>query len=359
MPSPRRLTTLAVSLALAASVLSAPVAGAQSLGQARAERAALQERLDAAAVQLNDLEVRQAELEGDQQLLEAQLAQYSYEARAAETRINSRIREVFKHGAQDPVLQLLTGTDPQDAIAKATTIEQLIGLDRAAAEVAVGARARADNTATLLAQSEAELAATVATQRDALAALQTDLEAARKLEARLVEDERRRQEEARRRAEAERRAAEAASRASRSSLPAPAPPATGGGGSACPIGQPRSFTDTWGAARSGGRGHKGVDMLAPYGTPIYAVTSGIWDVRSYGSSAGNWAMLRGDNGHVYYYMHLQSHQVGDGARVSAGQLTGTNGDTGNARGTPHLHFEYHPGGGGAVNPYPLVKGLCG
>lgn len=357
MPNPRRLTTLAVSLALAASVLFAPTAGAQSLSQVRAQRAALQERLDAAAVTLNELEVKQAELEADQQLLQARLTQYSSEARAAEQRINSRIREVFKHGAQDPMLQMMTGSDPQDAIAKATTIEQLIGLDRAAAEIAVGARARANNAATELAQSEAELAATVTAQRDALEALQSDLEAARKLEARLVEDERRRAEEARRRAEAQRRAAEAAQSASRSS--APAPPPTGGGGFACPIGQPRSFTDTWGAPRSGGRAHKGVDMLAPYGTPIYAVTSGIWDVRSYGSSAGNWAMLRGDNGHVYYYMHLQSHQVGDGARVAAGQLTGTNGDTGNARGTPHLHFEYHPGGGGAVNPYPLVKGLCG
>lgn len=356
MPRPRRLPLLAVSLALAASVLSTSGAGAQSLSQVRAERAALQERLDAAAVQLNDLEVRQAELEADRQLLQARLNQYSFEARAAEQRINTRIREVFKHGAQDPVLQMMTGTDPQDAIAKATTIEQLIGLDRAAAEVAVGARARANNAATELADAEAELAATVAAQRDALAALQTDLEAAKKLEERLVEDERRRQEEARRRAEAARRAAEAA-RAARPS--APVAPATGGGGFACPIGQPRSFTDTWGAPRSGGRSHKGVDMLAPYGTPIYAVTSGIWDVRSYGRSAGNWAILRGDNGHRYYYMHLQSHRVGDGARVAAGQLTGTNGDTGNARGTPHLHFEYHPGGGGAVNPYPLVKGLCG
>lgn len=357
MPRRHRLTALAASLTLAASVLSAAGAGAQSLGQVRAERAALQERLDEAAVQLNDLEVRQAQLEADQQLLQARLTQYASEAQAAEVRINRRIREVFKHGAQDPVLQLLTGTDPQDAIAKASTIGQLVGLDRAAAEVAVGARAKANNAATQLADAEAALAATVAEHRQTLTVLQADLERAKQLEARLVEDERRRQEEARRRAEAQRRAAEAAARASRPS--APAPPPTGGGGMACPIGQPRSFTDTWGAPRGGGRSHKGVDMLAPYGTPIYAITSGVWDVRSYGSSAGNWAILRGDNGHAYYYMHLQSHQVGDNARVSAGQLTATNGDTGNARGTPHLHFEYHPGGGGAVNPYPLVKGLCG
>ncbi|MGB7877710.1 MAG: M23 family metallopeptidase, partial [Ilumatobacteraceae bacterium] len=114
-----------------------------------------------------------------------------------------------------------------------------------------------------------------------------------------------------------------------------------------------AYGDSWGAPRSGGRRHEGVDMLAPTGTPIYAVVGGMVSFRQ-NRLGGNAVSLAGDNGNRYYYAHLSRYE-GESRRVSQGDVIGYNGDTGNATGVPHLHFEVHPGGGLAVNPTPSVR----
>lgn len=127
----------------------------------------------------------------------------------------------------------------------------------------------------------------------------------------------------------------------------------------CPLPRGRtSFIDSWGFPRSGGRTHKGVDMFAARGAPIYAVQAGT--ARSSSNRLGGITVhLRADTGFAYYYAHLDSRAFSGSKRVEQGEIVGYNGNSGNARGTsPHLHFEIRPGGGGPVNPYPTVRGAC-
>jgi peptidoglycan LD-endopeptidase LytH len=128
-----------------------------------------------------------------------------------------------------------------------------------------------------------------------------------------------------------------------------------------PVQGANSFINDWGFPRSGGRTHKGTDIFAPRHTPLVAVVGGVISKTSpvERGLGGITLWLRGDDGNSYYYAHLEAIAEGivPGVRVQAGQFVGTMGDSGNARTTPtHLHFEIHPGGGPAVNPYPtLVK----
>lgn len=144
-----------------------------------------------------------------------------------------------------------------------------------------------------------------------------------------------------------------------------APPRSGGAdpvqtpGFICPVQGGASFSNSWGARRSGGRTHKGVDMFAQRNTPVLAVTDGRVKFSS-NSIGGLSTHLYADNGVVYYYTHLQGHptNVTSGQRVTKGTVVGFVGNSGNARTTsPHLHFEIRPGGV-AVNPYPTVRLVC-
>jgi len=121
----------------------------------------------------------------------------------------------------------------------------------------------------------------------------------------------------------------------------------------CPVLGGSAYGNTWGAPRSGGRRHQGVDMLAPTGTPLQAVVSGWVEHRS-NRLGGITMVLSGDNNDRYYYAHLVGYE-GLPGRVEQGQVIGYIGDTGNATGVPHLHFEIRPGHGVPVNPYPSVR----
>lgn len=125
----------------------------------------------------------------------------------------------------------------------------------------------------------------------------------------------------------------------------------------CPVRGARSFADTWGQPRSGGRRHRGTDIMSPRGTPVVASVSGT--VRSSHSAAGGTSYyLAGDDGVTYFGAHLD-RLSGARGRVAKGTVLGWVGNSGNARGSStHLHFEMNPGGRGSVNPYAKLATHC-
>jgi murein DD-endopeptidase MepM/ murein hydrolase activator NlpD len=118
----------------------------------------------------------------------------------------------------------------------------------------------------------------------------------------------------------------------------------------------RALRDSWDAPRSGGRKHRGIDIFARRGTPVVSATPGI--VVSIGTDrlGGNVVRVFGPGGEWHYYAHLDRFAaISRGQRVSAGEMLGFVGDTGNARGTPpHLHYGIYRPHGAATNPYPRL-----
>ncbi len=123
----------------------------------------------------------------------------------------------------------------------------------------------------------------------------------------------------------------------------------------CPV-PGAHFADDFGYVKPGGARHQGVDLYAPRFAPVVAPVAGV--VTPFPNSVGGVAFhLAGTDGNRYYGAHLQAY--GHTGQVSAGTVIGFVGDSGDALGgSTHLHFEIHPGGGPAANPYPALAGAC-
>jgi peptidoglycan hydrolase CwlO-like protein len=142
----------------------------------------------------------------------------------------------------------------------------------------------------------------------------------------------------------------------------------------CPVDQPRSFGDGFGAPRSAGgfHLHEGVDIIAPQGTPIRAPFDGVARASS-NTLGGNAVYVTGATGYVYN-AHLVGYSENSNGSVQAGDIIGYVGWTGDAYGgVYHDHFEYHPNVipsnwtvsaygysviDDAINPYPLLVQAC-
>ena len=103
--------------------------------------------------------------------------------------------------------------------------------------------------------------------------------------------------------------------------------------------------------------HYGVDIAAPIGTPIYAAATGVVQRAGPATGFGLAVYIRGDDGAVTVYGHVNEYYVQTGERVQAGDQIAEVGNRGQSTG-PHLHFEVHPGGamyGGQVDPVPWLR----
>ncbi|HVE98797.1 MAG TPA: M23 family metallopeptidase [Mycobacteriales bacterium] len=281
-------------------------------------------------------------------------------------RADEQVRRLYMSGGRLTLYAtLLESVDLHDAFGRYANISSIVDGERAAAAAgdAVLARAVAAEAALAdLARSETRLARQAdehaARVEALLAETQSLLGAADAEVRRLVEEARIAEQAARARALL---AAQLAAGAT-GELPSGTFTPIQGARYGCPVGPVHSFVDTWGAPRSGGRRHQGTDVFAPTGSPAYAAVNGVIDqVTPVNTGLGGISLwLRSANGDRFYYAHNTENFVTQGQQVVAGQLIATVGQTGNAATTPpHVHFEIHPGGGAAINPYPFLHAVCG
>lgn len=333
----QRILRFVAPLVAASLLLLQPAdARAQSLSDLKKQEAEAKRAADQAAAEVTDAIGRWNEIHHEIETTKANIAAKQEKADELGTLAVDRAVEAYK-GSNFEVAEVFESTDLLEASRRARLLGEVTRKDSEAID-----------------RLEVE-SVDLKTEQEKLDGLldeaQGILDARRAAEARL---ERRFEQLASKRKALEARLA--AQRSARGgggggggSAPAPV------GGLACPF-PGSSFIDSWGAPRSGGRAHKGVDMMGPHGAPLYAVTGGTVTHRS-GGLGGLMAFLRGNDGNLYFYAHLSS--FGASGSVGQGAVIGYNGSSGNASGgAPHLHFEIKLGGVRSVNPYPTTARIC-
>lgn len=309
-------------------------ATAADLDEVREQRAGLEKDLDATQLEFEDIEGRIHQREQEIEELELREQELRRQIREAEGSLEIRARAAFKRGGLTTLQALVSGEGPTEAIERAATLDTLARRDEVTIESATALKAQLAQTRRLrrdalaeVQQLQAELETRIEELGDQLAdmkVLERDLELKAKRQV-YVEN------------------------------------GFMSGVYSCPIATPYHFIDSWGFPRSGGRRHKGVDIMGQHGAEVYAFRTGTISQLSQGGLGGISLYLRGNDGNVYFYTHLDGYASGMrvGSPVEAGDLIAYNGNTGNARGgAAHIHWEVHPGGGSPVNPYRYAAAAC-
>jgi murein DD-endopeptidase MepM/ murein hydrolase activator NlpD len=325
---------------------------------------AVSERLDAAIVEYDAIHHEHTDLQFRIVRMEDTVDRYEADALNIEETARQLVLDAYTGGQANMIGSAFSAGSIQELVTTQTLLDLAAKNELATLDSLVAVTRQVDRSTTELEVSKAEVKiaedaaveivseidglyrdqqAILNAADDALSGAITDLK--KEIKAKRIEDDR-----------IKRQQAQAAA-----SVPGPAggaDPATTPG-FICPVQGGASFSDTWGARRSGGRTHKGVDMFNARNTPLLAVADG--KVKFSSNSLGGFSThITTADGVVYYYAHLERHptNIASGQQVKKGDVVGFLGNSGNARYTsPHLHFEIRPGGK-AVNPYPTVRSAC-
>ncbi len=348
----RACVVVIAALALAVAALPASADTASDLETAKQQADAARAELDAVAARWQDAQAQLAEAQDAADAAAKRIAELEDALVGAREELNTRAAEIFMAGASQPVVALITSTSLAEATDRLQYASALAQQDTdLAARVAVQSQE--------LSWQQDQLAGAIAQRTTALASLQQQEAAIRTKVA---------EYEARAADLQQRLAAEQAASAPGTTGGTPSggtpgtgspPPVSGSGWlQTCPVNGPTSFTDSFGDPRPGGRTHEGIDLIAGYGTPVVAVHAGT--VHRTSSSTGGYGTVIFHDGSAdwTFYTHFSSYAgPGEGSHVSAGEAVGLVGSTGDTS-VNHLHFEYHPGGGAAVDPYSALLGVC-
>ncbi|MGZ5318322.1 MAG: murein hydrolase activator EnvC family protein [Actinomycetota bacterium] len=341
-------------MAIAIVAVPANADTSSQLDVAKREAAAAQAELDRVAASWQAAEARLALAQDAAAAARTRIDELEGRLADVQVRLNERAAALYMAGGDPTVMALITSGSVEDVADRLQFADAVAQRD---ADLATAVSVQAQE----LAWERERLAAAVSDGQAAVAQLQSQSDAIKANVANLQSRVGTLQEQL---------AAEQAAAAATTSPPTGGdtsggdttgspPPITGSGWLlTCPVNGPTSFTDSFGDPRPGGRSHEGIDMIAAFGTPVVAVHSGT--VHRTSSSTGGYGTVIFHDGTAdwTFYTHFSSYAgSGEGGHVSAGDTIGLVGATGDTT-VNHLHFEYHPGGGAAVDPYSALLGVC-
>lgn len=326
------------------------------LDDAKAELAQIQADLDEAAAAWSAAQARLGQTQQDMSIVRSRIGELQHRLDVVNARLQARAALAFTAGPASSIEALLSSSsfsefsDRLEFLGSVTQADVDLALERRVAEVE-------------LRREQEDLATLSARQRETVAELDAVRERIddrfRDLDARVDELTAKYNEE---QAAARRLALlQAASNGGNGdddgspTAPVVGPVNTGSGIQVCPVAGANSFVDSFGDPRDG-HTHQGIDLISPFGTPIVAAHPGSVS-HSSSESGGLQAYVRASSGTYTFYAHLSSYSSASGS-VGAGTVIGYVGSTGNAGDVNHLHFEYHPGGGAAINPYQMLVAVC-